>query len=134
MAQRVESRVVTCSSGTTEADAVEVDVSFQAGTVLQVELLIPDGHAGQTGIAIAQAHQIIIPATGTDWIVGNDNRIVWTVADFLNTGEWSAFVYNNGDFDHSWYVTFLINENTDAVIPASSSPLPVADIMLGQAA
>lgn len=134
MAQRVESRVVTCPAGTTEADATEADLSFQAGVVRQVEILIPDGHAGQTGIAIAQAHQVIIPATGTDWIIGNDDRIKWDIADFLDTGEWSAFVYNNGAYPHSWYLKFLVDELPAVAVTPTPAQVPVGDIMLAGAA
>lgn len=121
---------MTCVAATTEADAIETDLSFQAGTVRQVDILIPDGHAGQTGIAIAQAHQVIIPATGPNWIIGNDDRIKWDIADYLDTGEWSAFVYNNGDYPHSWYLRFLVDELPTVVTVPTPAQVPVGDIML----
>lgn len=126
-ADRVEIRAVTAAPGTTQAKALETDLSFDPGTVSEIEIVIPAGHAGLTGLAIAQAHGIIIPASGTDWITSDDEVIRWPVQDFLNNGSWSAFAYNlDPTYEHTWFIRFLVAENTPqtvvspppAVIPA----------------
>lgn len=134
MAQRIESRVATCRAGVPQSGALEVDLSFEPGNVKRIDLLIPDGHAGATGIGVAQAHQVIIPATGDQWVVGNDQRTMWNVDDFLNTGDWSAFVYNNGDYPHSWYILFSVDEIVTPSVTPSVRALPTANILLGQSA
>lgn len=132
MAQRVEIRQVTSAAGTAQSAAVETNLSFDPGIVRAIEILIPAGHAGETGIAIAQAHQIIIPYDGTDWIIGDDNLLTWPVDDYLQTGSWSAFTYNTDAFnDHTWYVRFHVDELGAAVSTAAPQPLSEAAIMTG---
>lgn len=129
MAQRIEIAAVSCPANTPQANAIEVDMSFDPGNVARVDIVIPDGHAGVTGLALAQAHQVIIPASGSAWIVGNDELIVWPLQGYLNNGSWSAFAYNLDPSNaHAWYLRFLVNE-LGAPAPTVPAPLPVASIM-----
>lgn len=130
MAQRVEISSVTCPANTTQANALEVNISFNPGIVREVEIVIPAGHAGVTGLALAQAHQIIIPSSGNIWIIGDDDVLRWPLDGYMNTGSWSAFVYNT-DFAnaHTWYFRWLIDEillTTQSMLPV---PLSASQIM-----
>lgn len=128
-ADRVELAQVTVPAGTAQASAAETDLSFPPGWVQELELVIPDGHAGVTGIAIAQAHQITIPARGQVWIVSNDEVIRWPIKDTLGTGQWSAFAYNLDPFNpHTFYVRFLVREITDSQVQAVQQAVEAADI------
>lgn len=131
MAQRIETRTATCPANTAQADAIEIDLSFDPGTVVEVDILIPAGHSGETGIALAQAHQVAIPYSGNDWIIGDDDRIRWPLEDFLSSGAWSAFTYNTDvTHPHSWYIRFLIDEIAAPVattLPAPMSPAIIAN-------
>ena len=130
MAQRVEIREAVAPLGTPQSAPVEIDLSFDPGTVTEIEIVIPDGHGGATGIAIAQAHGIIIPYSGSVFIIGNNEVIHWPVQDFLNNGSWSAFVYNTDtEYDHTFYLRFLINENPRAIQAAIAQPLQPAAIL-----
>lgn len=130
MAQRVEIRQVTSPAGTAQASAAETDLSFDPGIVQAIEILIPAGHAGETGIAIAQAHQVIIPYDGADWIIGDDNLLTWPVSDYLQTGSWSAFTYNADQFnDHTWYVRFHVDGLGAVTTFAAPQALSAAAIM-----
>jgi hypothetical protein len=128
VAQRIESYQVTCPAGTTQANAIEVRLPMSPGIVRQVDLRIPPGHIGLTGIALAQAHQVIIPASGATWIIGNDDRISWELENFLDADTWSAFVYNtDAKYSHSWYVRMLVDE-IEAPTSAGFGPIAVGDI------
>lgn len=128
-ADRVEMRQVTVAANTTQAAAVETDLSFPAGWVQELEIVIPDGHAGLTGIAIAQAHQVTIPAAGLVWIVSNDEVIRWELKDTLGSGQWSAFTYNLDTVNpHSFYIRFLIREAAGSQPATPSTPIAAADI------
>ena len=130
MADRVEVKSATCPAGTLQANAIEVDLSFTPGIVTEVEIVIPWGHAGLTGLAIAQAHSIIIPASGDVWISGDDDVIRWPVDNYLNSGSWSAFVYNlDVSNPHSWYFRFLVNEIPDRRPLVAPLPLTSGAIM-----
>lgn len=130
MADRVELFAVSCPAGTAQANAIETDLSFAPGIVVGVEIIIPSGHAGYTGLAIAQAHSIVIPASGSVWIIGDDDEIKWPLDGYLNSGSWSAFTYNtdvtNG---HSWYLRFLVNEIPSVTRVPVPAPLSTGAIM-----
>lgn len=130
MADRVELFAVSCPAGTTQLNAIETDVSFAPGVVVGVEIIIPAGHAGYTGLAIAQAHSIVIPASGNVWIIGDDDEIKWPLDGYLNSGSWSAFTYNLDVTNaHSWYLRFLVNEIPSAMRVPVPAPLSAGAIM-----
>lgn len=125
MADRVESFAVTIPHGTTKSAPRTVDISFAAGVVAGVEILVPAGHAGFTGIALAQAGAAVIPITDGQFIVSDDEVIHWPIDGAINNGDWQAIGYNTGTFDHTFYIRFLITEIGEA--PAGE-PLPAGTI------
>lgn len=129
MAQRIELFTVTAQPGTTQAAAQETELPFAQGVVRGVQIVIPAGHAGLTGLAIAQAHQVIIPASGTTWIIGDNESIRWPLENYLDADTWSAFSYNtDAVYPHSWYLRFLVDE-IEAPTPGSGKPpIAVSDI------
>lgn len=127
---RVELFKVTCPPLTAQAAAIETLLIFPPGIVREWEIVIPDGHAGVTGLALAQAHQIVIPARGANWIVSNDEKINWPYRDVLNNGAWSAFAYNTDPINpHSWYLRALVAENPIAQAAQLATILDVQDIL-----
>lgn len=132
MAQRVLAAQVTVTAGTAVSAPHAVDVSFSAGTVTSIEIIIPDGHAGFTGIALQQAHQQIIPEKSGTWIIGNNDNPIFPVSDYLNNGSWQALMYNTDVYDHSFYLRFLVdNINASAATTAFATGTP---IVVGDAA
>ena len=129
MAERVEIFSVACNAGVLQANAVETALTFDPGVVREIEIVIPAGHAGVTGLAIANAHQIVIPNKGSVWIIGDDEVIRWPMDGYLNSGSWSAFTYNT-DFAnaHTWYFRFLIDEIRDTLNATVPTPLTSAQI------
>lgn len=110
MADRVELFDFTIAAGVARAAPVEVALGFDPGEVEEIELVIPDGHAGLTGIQLALAHQPIIPKTRGSFIRGNDEVIRWPMHNLPNSGAWSAFGFNTDSYDHGFTVRFLVNE------------------------
>lgn len=126
---RVELRQATCPANTLQSAAREVDVSFPRGKVIGIGLVIPWGHAYLTGLAIAQAHQIVIPRTGSSWFVSDDERFTFDYADQIFSGQWSVFLYNTDVVnDHTWYLRFLIQELSPVQEGIAQQQLTPADI------
>lgn len=125
-AQRVVARQVTVPAGTLSSAPLSVDVSFDQGTVTRVEIVIPDGHAGLTGLALQQAHQQIIPQDTGTWIISNDETLHWDVADYLDNGSWQALMYNTDVYSHSFYLRFLIDNIDTAGATAAAAAIAVA--------
>lgn len=105
---RVESFDVLAPAGTLKAAPLEVATPWNPGELAGVEVFIPDGHNGTTGLRIAFAHQAVLPRTEGAWIVGNDEKIEWPLAGYGNSGSWSCFVYNTDIFAHTFHVRYLV--------------------------
>lgn len=138
MAQRVLTRQVTVPAGTPSSAPVAVDLSFSQGSVTEVHIVIPDGHAGFTGIALAQANQQVIPEDTNSWIIGNNEPVYLPLSDYLNNGNWQAVMYNTDVYDHAFHLRFLVDDvaapaavssfATGAVIPVGDAlPAPEGD-------
>lgn len=111
MPSRTEIRNIFCPANTPQSSALETDLTFPAGNVQYIEIRIPAGHSFLTGIALAQAHGIVIPDSGLAWIQGDDDRLQFERDGDLNNGSWSAFTFNlDPYYQHGWQVRFHINE------------------------
>jgi hypothetical protein len=130
MPERVEIFNITCPAGTTQANATETDCSFVPGTVRVIEVVIPPGHAFTTGIAIAIAHQQVIPNSGSFWLSDDDAKLRFEVENYGNAGSWQVHTFNLGTNPHSWQLRFHVDELTEppAPRPAIPEPLVLADI------
>lgn len=126
-AERIETFKVTTPAGTAQATPLETSLVFPPGEVLAVEIVIPTGHVGLTGLRLAQAHRPIIPRGAADFVIANGETIGWGLAGFVNSGNWQAFTYNTGVFPHSHYVRFLVREVRQ---PALARPALVAPLAL----
>lgn len=112
---RWELRQASCPANTPQSAPVEVDCSFPQGQVLRIGLVIPWGHAYLTGLAIAQAHQVVIPRSGTSWFTSDDEKLWLDYADALMSGAWSVLLYNQDQANsHTWYLRFGVQELTPA--------------------
>lgn len=125
MAQRIETATVTATAGTLSTAPTTVDMSFPAGVVEEIEIVIPAGHAGLTGIAIGQGGQVVIPATAGGYIIGDADVIRWPLDGFLDNGSWFAQAYNTDVYDHQWFVRFLVGET---VLTPPPPPLPLSGV------
>lgn len=105
---RVEAFTVVAPASTAKATPLEVVTAFEAGTVVRIEIDVPDGHAGLTGIFLAVAKGRILPRTLGSFLVANDDHLGWDLFGVPDSGAWSAFVYNTDLFDHSFYVRYSI--------------------------
>lgn len=114
----VEAFAVVAPAGTLRSAPLEVQTNFGVGTVTRIEIDVPDGHAGLTGIYLALAHGRMLPRTQGAFITANDAHLGWDLIRQPDSGAWSAFVYNTDVFAHTFYVRFSVIQivaDTDAV-------------------
>lgn len=110
MAERIEHFTVTVAASTAQASPAAIALAFDPGTVENIEIVVPPGHNGLTGIALRVAGQQVIPHTAGAFIIANGEVIDWPLEGFLNTGDWSALAFNTDVYAHSFYLRFLVNE------------------------
>jgi hypothetical protein len=107
---RVEAKTLTVPAGTASSAPLSGDVSFDPGVLVGVEIDIPDGHSGLTGLRVATAHQQLLPFTAGDWLIGNDESLEWALHSMPDTGNWQLIGYNTDVFAHTFYVRFLVSD------------------------
>lgn len=140
MADRIEQFEVVVPAGTPRSAPLEIATGFNPGELEEIEIVIPDGHSGLTGIALALAHQVLIPETAGQFVTSNDEVIHWPVHNFPNSGAWSAFVFNSDVFDHAFFVRYLVREIgsgvvlTEPIAPGQSVTIGVGAGQVGEVA
>lgn len=122
MPDRVETFAITVPPGTAKASAVQNISLSRVGVVVGIEIVIPDGVNGLAGFAIQNANQQAIPYNAGEYITGNNEVISWPLSNFPDAGSWQFDGYNTGNYPHTFYVRFLVNEVAITTpTPASSS-------------
>lgn len=111
MAERIQWFDVTVAARTAKAAPVETALQFNSGVVERLELTIPEGHAGLTGIRFNSAHQQIIPLNSGLYIVGNGVEKAWDLHGYPDNGNWSVTCFNTDIYAHTFHIAFLVNEN-----------------------
>lgn len=119
MPDRVEVHDVTCPASTPSSAPLEVAFNDVPANLMAVTIVIPDGHAGLTGIALAYGHQPVLPRTPGAFISGNDEVVRFDMSNYPTGPPWSAFVCNNDLTSHAWEVRLEYDEIT---APAVTSP------------
>lgn len=128
MAERFQFFTITATAGTAQSSPLTVKTPFNPGQVVEIEVIIPDGHAGLTGIRFTNAGVTVIPFNQSTFVVSNDEKIRWPLDGFLDSTDWAVQVFNTDIFDHTFFVRYLVNENSppgSAVAPVAS-PLPAS--------
>lgn len=96
--------VPSAVAGTPETAPTPTAVGLPAFSHLwMVEVRIPAGHQGVTGLALVDSGQFILPyeVSGQAWLVGNDDLLRYPYDK--EVGANVAFLaYNNGAYDHTW--------------------------------
>jgi hypothetical protein len=109
VAERIEKFTVTAASGTVApGDFTALD--FTDGIMTRIEVKIPDGHAGLTGIRIFYGNQQVLPRTGPGFLRGNATTYATDVDNLPSGSGWQARVFNEGYIDHSWELVLELDE------------------------
>lgn len=98
---------------------VPVSVGF---VVLEaVQIIIPAGHNGLTGIALSDSGQVFLPFDDPPtFLIGDDDDQTYDVGiEVANLLE--ILVYNTDVFDHAWHVRLRVRDFTMPV--ASARPM-----------
>lgn len=130
LANRIEEFVVTVTPLHSSASPLTQDISVADGNLQRVEITVPAGHNGLTGIQILAANAQLIPRTPGQFLVANDRTIPFDLVGVIDTGSFQVKAFNNGIFVHSFYITlhmldFAYEPTTGAIEPLPPTPAPV---------
>lgn len=123
-ASRVEVFDVTVPASTLESAPAETETQFPQGELVGVELVFPDGCAGEVGVQLAVAGGQVLPTTRGAWFAGNNETLSYELVGQANNGNWSVIAYNSDEYDHTVHVRYLVADFR-YVGTAPSSPATV---------
>lgn len=96
-------------AGTTKAAPLVSDISFPAREVIAVSWRVPPGPSGLMGWALTSAGTPVIPIQPGAYVVTDNQSATWNLEGYLDSGNWQLTAYNTGLYDHTVYLTFLLD-------------------------
>ena len=118
-----------CVDNTPSSAPLSITVPISTVMLWRMEVRIPPGHAGLTGIALFDSGSPVIPwaTSGTPWIIGNDDLLEYPYNKELGSSITLVYYNTSTLYTHGWQVRFiytpmsLIGTNDEAVIVISPS-------------
>ena len=98
----------SCAPGTLASAYTTTAVDISTVLLHRMEVRIPAGHQGTTGIALIDSGAFVIPyvAPGAGWLIGDDDELSYTYERELGSNVKLA-TYNTGTFTHAWQVRLI---------------------------
>lgn len=126
MARLVRTFQVLTPAGTALATPQLTSLAMPARLVRALRIRVPPGPAGTVGIALTSGGQQVIPETKDSYLVLDNEVIEWPLEQQIESGAWQLRSYNTGRWDHTVYLTFLLDPVADAgPDTAGSAPLDI---------
>ncbi len=145
MPPRVYDIAFTVPPGTLAAAPVSMPWVTENNTIMDIELEVPPGHNGLTGIRVMKGDTQLIPWSSGTFIIANDYNRVFPVGAYISTGDVTIQGYNTGAYPHTFFLRMTVvnydqhlaagQGSLSQAIPAESitvSPDPLSpDALLG---
>lgn len=109
MAQEIREFAVLIPHGTAKSAPLVANISFPQREVIAVSWRVPPGPSGLMGWALTSAGTPVIPIQPGTYVVTDNQAATWNLEGYLDSGNWQLTGYNTGLYDHTVYLTFLLN-------------------------
>lgn len=118
----------TAAASTAQASPTSTAWDIGAPVVLEeIRLIIPNGHAGLTGIRIDYSGQTILPwSYPSQWFIGNQTDWVFDMGRLEVSAPLTVWTYNTDALTHGWE---LVAKISDLPAPGSQMPIRAAVIL-----
>jgi len=118
---------VTVPPGTVIGSATSTPFLSDDGTLKGVNVTIPYGHNGLTGIRILYNNQQIMPWSNYAWLVANGRTVEFPFDDYITAIGLVAIAYNLDVFAHTFYLECVISDrpSTSQIYSGSGSSTSV---------
>lgn len=120
MAQRVIPLTCQIPANTPINTPVTFPLQFPSSDVDRVEVRVPPGPSGLVGFYISHGGGNFIPQGRGNWIIADDESLMWPTDGAPNNGNWSVVAYNTDVVQHTIYVRFLIRDLVFVSVPGGS--------------
>ena len=129
IASRVLPFVVSVPANTPKASPTTTPTRLPIAQVVSVEIDIPAGHAGLTGIYLAVSGAPALPWGAGNYFSGNGSTFSYELVGLPDSGDWSAVCYNTDTFAHAFTIRYAILDfaftDQPPVPPPAATPLVV---------
>lgn len=103
--------MVTTPANTAIAAPQSTSWAVGTGILDKLDVVIPDGHVGLTGIQLLWGGRQAAPYEGAEWITGNDDEVTVDLDLFTGTGTLVVRTYNTDDtFGHSHHLRAYLSD------------------------
>lgn len=106
--------VPSALSGTFSSAPTSTPVNLPTFSHLwRVEVRIPAGHQGVTGLALVDSGQYILPyeVNGQAWLIGDNDLLEYPYGKEVGANV-VFLAYNNGNFDHTWQCRLIYSPSS----------------------
>lgn len=128
---RIYEITFTVPAGTPSNAPVSVPWVTEDNLIVDIELEVPPGHNGLTGIRVTKGDAQLMPWGSGTWIIANNYNRVFPVGVYLPTGDVQLQGYNTGAYPHSFYLRMTIvnhDHHAETVQGSPSQALPAGSI------
>ena len=125
MADRVQTFNVTTPAGTLTTAPLSTPLAFTQGVVTGIQVLVPPGPSGLMGFRFTHSGTVVIPYNYTDWIITDNDKIDWQLANKPTGSRWGLQSYNLDVYPHTIYITFLVDELAKSANYAPVEIIPI---------
>lgn len=106
----------TVPPGTTIAAPLTTVIVVERGVLESIDLQVPRGHCGATGIRFTLSSQQFLPwSNAVSWINGDDLKETFACDVEVDT-QLRAVAYNIGQYPHTFYCRFKIRRLTESSV------------------
>jgi len=138
LSDRIYTTTFTVPAGTAIASPFVQAVTLDDATLDVVDVVIPDGHVGLTGLAITWGGTQIMPYIQGTWVTGNNDEIHWAYGAEITAGGLVLRGYNTDLYAHSfllrWHVSALGKGSPVVIESPQSAAAPAGDTFASVAA
>ena len=89
------------------------------GQLLRVEITVPAGHAGLTGIMLLSQGTQVVPWGAGTWLAGNDERFTFDPDLPIADSGLTVVMFNLGHYTHFWHLRATVDTPPAASLSAS---------------
>lgn len=104
MGVRTYQITVTVPAGTPQSAPASVPWSTEDNTILDIEIEIPPGHNGLTGIRVMKGDVQLLPFGTGAWITANNYSRVFPIGQYMPTSDITIQAYNLGAYAHNFFL------------------------------
>jgi hypothetical protein len=125
--ERVRTLVVNTPASTAEASPQSTTWELGQGYVARVDVVIPSGHVGLTGVRLLWGGRVVMPYEEGEWLTGNDDEVTVALELYTGLGRLVVETYNLDEaFTHSHhlrgYITSIEEEPLAPLFPGILEP------------